>query len=129
MFGIISVIVLIGVGAALIKEACAPTIPAENWANKDLYHKDHATMSMKEIIKHAESGRYRLPQKTYPEPHRLPDGRIIIENNLLYEHDIETYGYLKAKEWVQQGKYNLTPEELRKENMRLKKEYENLGKL
>ena len=130
MFGGLFVVSLACAVGTLIKEACEPTIPADNWANKELYSKDKQSgMPMKEIIKNAEKGRYKLPTKIYPEPHRLPDGRIIIENNLMYESDIEKYGIIKVKEWVQQGKYNLNPKELKKENERLKRENEEIGKI
>jgi hypothetical protein len=67
---------------------------------------------------------------TYPEPHRDPvSGKIIIENNLLYKKDLAAYGAVQTMQWVKQGKYNLTPEELKKENERLKKEFENLYRI
>ena len=63
-----------------IKNALTPTIPAENWANKDLQYQDRMNgMSEKEIIKNAEKGRYIVKEK-YPEPHRNEYGQIMIEN-------------------------------------------------
>ena len=108
----------------LIKEAFEPEIPAENWANKELYHKDIMSgMSDEQLIKNVENGRYRMT-KTHPEPHRDPvSGKILIENGLLYQEDLLVYGACKTMEWVKQGKYNLTPEELKKENERLKAKY------
>ena len=107
-----------------VKEALEPTIPAENWANKELYHKDLMSgMSDEQLIKNVENGRYKMT-KTYPEPHRDPvSGKILIENGLLYQEDLMTYGACKTMEWVKQGKYNLTPKELKKENERLKAKY------
>ena len=52
----------------------------------------------------------------YPEPHRdLESGKIIIENCKLYYEDLDKYGASKARQWVKQGRYNLSPEELKKE--------------
>lgn len=113
-----------------IKEKCEPTIPAENWANKDLYHKDMMSgMSQKELMRNVKNGKYRQTI-IYPEPHRDPaTGKIIIENETLYHEDVKNYGAYQAQQWVQQGKYNLTPEELEKEKERIKKYYEYLYKL
>ena len=59
----------------------------------------------------------------YQAPHRDENGKIIIENSQLYYDDCNKYGGYQASKWVQQGKYNLTPEELEKENERLRKKY------
>ena len=105
-----------------IKEACEPTIPAENWANRELYHKDLMSgMSGQQLMKNVENGKYKLTEK-YPEPHRDKDGKIIIENCLLYDEDIKKYGAVQVGKWVKQGKYNLTPEELEKERKRIREE-------
>lgn len=118
---------LIGTCYQAIKEAFTPTIPAENWGNKNLIHKDRMSgMSEKEILKNVERGKYISIEK-YPEPHRDPkDGKIIIENNLLYKEDLRKYGAYQTYQWVKQGKYNLTPEELEKEHERINKEMEKL---
>lgn len=105
-----------------IKEACEPTIPAENWANRELYHKDLMSgMSGQQLMKNVENGKYKLTEK-YPEPHRDKDGKIIIENCLLYDEDIKKYDVIQVGKWVKQGKYNLTPEELEKERKRIREE-------
>lgn len=71
-----------------------------------------------------------LQKPSYPEPHRDPKtGSIIIENSLLWNEDIKKYGYAQAHKWVSQGRYNLTPEELKKEKERIKKELEELYKI
>lgn len=120
---------LIGTCIQAIKEACEPTIPAENWANKELYHKDLMSgMSSKQLMKNVENGKYKLTE-TYPEPHRMEDGRIIIENCKLYNEDVKKYGAYQAHKWMKQGKYNLTPEELEKEHERYKAEMEHLYSL
>lgn len=123
VFSIISTI------AQLIKEGTAPTIPAENWANKELIRQDRMRgISEKEFSRNLANGKYRLTQ-TYPEPHRDANGKIIIENSLLYKEDVKKYGAAQAMEWVRQGKYNLTPEELAVEEERIRKKFENLYKL
>ena len=112
-----------------IKEACEPTISAENWANKELINKDRMNgISEKEFARNLANGKYKLVEN-YPEPHRDKDGKIIIENSLQYEKDVREYGAYQAMQWVRQGKYNLTPEELEKERERIKKKYEYLYSL
>lgn len=113
-----------------IKEKIEPTIPAENWTNRELYHQDIANnISIEQRVKNLENGKYKLTE-VYPEPHRDPKtGKIIIENNLLYDEDIKNYGIYQAHKWMQQGKYNLTPEELKKEEERIKKKFEYLYSL
>lgn len=86
-------------------------------------------MSQKELMRNVKNGKYRQTI-IYPEPHRDPaTGKIIIENETLYHEDVKNYGAYQAQQWVQQGKYNLTPEELEKEKERIKKYYEYLYKL
>lgn len=104
----------------IIKEANQKTIPAENWANKELYHKDlMAGVPVEQRMKNLENGKYKLTE-VYPKPHRAEDGRIIVENNLLYQEDLKKYGAYQTIKWVKQGKYNLTQEELKKEHERIK---------
>lgn len=67
------------------------------------------------------------PEPSYPEPHRDPvSGKVMIENSKLYYEDVRKYGAYKAQQWVNQGKYNLSPEELRKEEERIKEKYKKL---
>lgn len=110
-----------------IREAFEPTIPAENWGNKELYHKDLMSgMSVEQRMKNLKNGKYKLVEN-YPEPHRDPvDGKIIIENNLLYKEDLKKYGAHQTMKWVKQGKYNLSPEELKKEHNRIQAELKRL---
>ena len=112
-----------------IKTALEPEIPAENWANKELYHQDIMNgMSAEQRLKNVENGRYKLIE-TYPEPHRDPvSGKIVIENSLLYNEDIMKYSASQVGKWVEQGRYNLTPEEFEIEKERLKKKYESMWK-
>lgn len=110
----------------IIKEKCTPVIPAENWANKELIHQDTMNgISEKEFSKNLANGKYKLTE-TYPEPHRMEDGRIIIENCKLYREDVKNYGAYQAQKWVKQGKYNLTPEELRKQDEEYEKKMKRL---
>lgn len=129
MFGLLGLVSMLGTGYQLIKEACEPTIPAENWANKELYHKDLMNgVSVEQRMKNLKNGKYKLVEN-YPEPHRDENGKIIIENCKLYHEDVRNYGAVQAQKWVKQGKYNLTPEELEKEKERIKKKMEYLYNL
>lgn len=113
-----------------MKEKCRPTIPAENWANKKLYYEDMANgVSPEQLTKNLANGKYKIVE-VYPEPHRDPQtGKIVIENDKLYKEDVKNYGVLKAREWMYQGKYNLTSEELKKRQEEIKKEWEYLYNL
>lgn len=113
-----------------IKEALQPTIPAENWANNDLYYEDIMNgVSVEQRMNNVKNGKYKLTE-TYPEPHRDPiDGKVVIENCKLYNEDLCKYGAYQTMQWVNQGKYNLNPEELKKEEERIKKKYEYLYSL
>jgi len=71
-----------------------------------------------------------MPKATHPEPHRDPKtGKIVIENSQLYNADVKQFGAVKAQQWVKEGKYNLSPEELRKEEDRIKAEMDYLFSL
>lgn len=112
-----------------IKDAFTPTIPAENWGNKELQYQDRMNgMSEKEIIKNAERGRYIVTEK-YPKPHRNERGQIMIENCQLWNEDLSKYGSVQTMKWAKQGKYNLEGEALKKEQERIKKHTEKLMNL
>ncbi len=130
MFGLLGLASMIGTCCQAIKDACTPTIPAENWANHDLYYQDIMNgVSVEQRMKNLKNGKYKLT-KTYPEPHRDANtGKIVIENSRLYHEDVMNYGAYQAMQWVKQGKYNLTPEELEKEHERIKKRFEHLYSL
>lgn len=120
---------LIGTICQWFKEATEPTIPAENWANKELIHQDRMNnISEKDFARNLAKGKYKATE-TYPEPHRMEDGRIIIENYPLYREDVKNYGAYQAHKWMRQGKYNLTSEELKKENERIKADFDRLYSL
>ena len=106
-----------------IKEKCEPSIPAENWANKELMHQDLMNgVSAEQRLRYAKQGRYYIPKsvtEAYPQPHRDKNGKIIIENSQLYDDDVKKHGAYQAQEWVKQGKYNLTSEEMKVEYARI----------
>lgn len=55
---IISIIMTI---VQIIKEVSEPDIPAENWANKELYHEDIMNgVPIEQRIKNLKNGRYKL---------------------------------------------------------------------
>jgi hypothetical protein len=91
----------------IAKEKLEPTIPAEKWANKDLYYKDMMNgVSAEQRMKNVRNGKYIL-NVNHPEPHRNKDGKIIIENNSLFKEDLNKYGAYQTYKWADQGKYNL----------------------
>lgn len=107
-----------------IKEKCEPTIPAENWANKDLLHQDIMNgVSAEQRLKYARQGRYCIPKsvmEAYPKPHRVPNtNQILIENSVLYNKDLSDHSAYDAMKWAKQGKYNLTPDEMKVEDARI----------
>lgn len=120
------IVSLIGTCVQALKERLEPVVSAENWANKELYYKDVMDgVPIEQRMKNLENGKYKLTE-IHPEPHRDTDGKIIIENCLLYNQDLKKYGAYQTMQWVKQGKYNLNAEELEKENERINKKYEYL---
>ena len=107
-----------------IKEKCESTMPAENWANKELMHQDLMNgVSAEQRLRYAKQGRYYIPKsvtEAYPQPHRDPKtNKVIIENSVLYRNDVRDYSVSDAMKWVDQGKYNLTTEEMKIEHARI----------
>ena len=124
MFDGLFIVSLFGSIVQVIKEAFEPVIPAENWANKEMYHQDLMNgVSVEQRMKNVKNGKYKIAEK-YPEPHRDKDGKIVIENYKLYHEDLLKYGSVQTMEWVKQGKYNLSPEDLKKEKERIRKKYD-----
>lgn len=115
---------LISTCCEVIKGACSPYIPAENWANKELYNQDLMNgVSAEQRMKNLKNGKYKLAEN-HPEPHRDPQtGKIVIENDKLYKEDVLKYGAYQAQKWMYQGKYNLTPEELEKRREEIENEW------
>lgn len=129
MFDLVFIASIVGSVVQVTKEANTRTIPAENWANKELYRKDIANgVSAEQRIKNLENGKYKL-EKPYPEPHRDSNGKIIIENSLLHHADLKAYGAYQTMQWAEQGRYNLTKEEFKKEQERIKKKLSYLYNL
>ena len=115
MFDGLFIVSIVGSCYQALKEAFTPTIPAENWANKESYYRDLVDgVSAEQRMKNVKNGKYKLVEN-YPEPHRDVNGKILIENYKLYNEDLMQYGAVQTMKWVKQGKYNLTPEELAKE--------------
>ena len=125
MFGLLGIVSILSAGVQLIKDACEPTLTAEHWANEKLLRQDRMKgISEKEIIKNVQRGRYYISAQScvsYPVVHRDSNQKVIIENCDLFEADKKQYGVLVAYQWVNQGKYNLTPKELKIENLRIRK--------
>lgn len=130
MFDGLFIVSLVGSLVQVFKESNQPVVPAENWANKELYHKDIMDgVSVEQRMKNLENGKYKLV-KNHPEPHRDPvSGKIIIENCKLYYEDMQKYGAVQAQKWIKQGKYNLDKDGLKREQERIKKHYEYLYSL
>ena len=129
MFSLLGIVSIISTCVQGIKEACTPSIPAENWANKDLYYEDMMNgVPVKQRLKNVQNGKYKLTE-THPEPHRDKDGKIIIENYELYKKDVVEHGAHQAYKWMHQGKYNLTPEELEKQREEFRKKMDYLYSL
>lgn len=120
-------IALLTSGGKLLSEKTTKSIPAENWANKELYNQDLAKgVPVKQRLRNAENGKYRQVV-THPEPHRHPKtGKIVIENCKLYNEDLATYGAVQVHKWMKEGRYNLSPEALKKEEERIKAHYQHL---
>lgn len=114
----------------IIKDILQPTISAEYRANKELLDKDIMSgVPYSQLQKNVRSGKYKLTevqQQKHPEPHKDANGKIIVENNLLYKQDLKKYGAVQTYKWAKQGKYNLTPEELKREKERIKKHLDDL---
>ena len=130
MFELLSLVSFVTTGYQAIKKAMTPTITAEQWGNKDLIYEDIMNgVSVEQRIKNAQNGKYIVTEK-YSKPHRdAKTGKIIIENEPLYREDVKNFGAHQAWKWVQQGKYNLTPEEFAKEKERIKNKIEYLCNL
>ena len=117
-----------------IKKIFEPTITAEQRANQKLLDQDIIRgVPYEQIKQNIRNGKYYLEkpktEKKYPEPHRdAISGKIIVENCTLYNQDLMNYNGYQVMKWAKQGKYNLSPEELRKERETYKKKQEALSK-
>ena len=127
MFGLLFAISAVCTTVQLFKETFSHPVPIENWANKELYHRDMMNgVPIEQRMKNLEDGKYKM-RNVYPEPHRDPrNGKIVIENSQLYYEDAMKHGAYKAQQWAKQGKYNLNAEELKMEEERIKSKYKYL---
>lgn len=108
MFDLVFIVSIVFTIVQLIKEAFVKPIPAENWANKELYHKDVMKgCTYEQLMENAENGKYKLAE-AYPKQHTDPvTGQAVIDNYELYYNDILKYNASQVKQWARQGKYNL----------------------
>lgn len=130
MFDALFIVSIVGGFVQAVKESFQPVVPAENWANKELYHKDLLDgVPVEQRMKNLENGKYRM-ENNRPKPHRDPvNGKIVIENCKLYYEDVQNYDAYQVGQWVEQGRYNLSPEELEKEKKRIEAKYDYLYSL
>lgn len=63
MFDALFILSIVGAIVQIINEVCIKTIPAENWTNKKLYHKDIMDgVPIEQRLKNLENGKYKLSQ-------------------------------------------------------------------
>lgn len=61
MLDLLFIISIVGTVVQAVKEAFTPKIPAENWANKELYHKDIMDgVPIEQRMKNLKNGKYKL---------------------------------------------------------------------
>lgn len=61
MFDLLFIISIIGAIVQIVKEKCEKPIPAENWANKELYNKDIMNgVPIEQRIKNVKNGKYKM---------------------------------------------------------------------
>lgn len=129
MFDGLFIMSIIGSAIQLIKESGSKKVAFDNVANKELYNNDILDgVSYEQRTKNMYNGKYKQ-LNNYTEPHRNSNGKIIIENCKLFEQDKQMYGVEQTYKWMEQGKYNLTSEEVKKENERIDRELEYLFSL
>jgi hypothetical protein len=130
MFDGLFIVSFIGTVMQLIKETNERAIPAENFGDKTLYYKDIMDgIPIEQRMDNLANGKYK-PTESYPKPHKDPlTGKIVIENCGLYRKDIQQYSAQQVMQWVKQGKYNLTAEEFKKEEERIRAKYAYLYSL
>ena len=131
MFGLFIVSLIIAC-VQLIKESCVKPIPIENWGNKELYYQDLMSgVPIEQCMKNLENGKYILKESDaeHQEPHKNKDGKIIIENSVLYKEDLKRYGVHQTYKWVEQGRYNLYGKELKEEEKRIEESFKRLYNL
>lgn len=61
MFNLVFIISIICAVVQLVKEKCEKPIPAENWANKELYYKDIADgVPVEQRMRNVRNGKYKI---------------------------------------------------------------------
>lgn len=61
MFDLLFIVSIIGTVVRIIKEVSTKPIPAENWANQELYHKDIMDgVPIEQRLKNLKNGKYKL---------------------------------------------------------------------
>lgn len=131
MINILSILAAVLTGKELLQEKCTPVIPAENWQNRELIHKDilNPECSNNQLMKNLASGKYRKPEQA-AEPHRDAKGNVIIDNTVLFWEDVNSHQYSveQLERFKQLGRYNLTAEESQMQREQQKrKRYKDLN--
>ena len=61
MFDLLFLVSIVGSIVQIIKEACEKPVPAENWANEELYHKDIMDgVPIEQRMKNLKNGKYKM---------------------------------------------------------------------
>lgn len=61
MFDLLFIISIIGAIVEIVREKCEKPIPAENWANRELYHEDIMRgVSAEQRMKNLKNGKYKM---------------------------------------------------------------------
>lgn len=61
MFDLLFIVSIVGSAVQLVEDAFTKPIPAENWANKELYHKDIMDgVSIEQRMKNLQNGKYKI---------------------------------------------------------------------
>lgn len=61
MFDLVFIISIIGLIVEIVREKFEKPIPAENWANKELYYKDIINgVSAEQRMKNVKNGKYKM---------------------------------------------------------------------
>ena len=105
MFDGLGIIGLIAGTKQIIKEKTEKEIPAENWNNKDLMHKDkmNPNLTWKDIQRNLKNGKYYAPE-VIPERYEQPVKPIV--DRARYEYDVREFGKEIADSNAKHGLYS-----------------------
>lgn len=81
MFDSLFILSIVGSIVQLAKETYTKPVPAENWANKELYHQDIMSgVPIEQRIKNLENGKYKLSSEELrkKEEKHIQDGHKYI---------------------------------------------------